>query len=181
MSECANQCEYTCDYYGSILRKRGLCQKGEHCKRGCVDKRRPDCHAIDKYWRDEDTCVEMDQCPCMDKSEKYVQPHMLVTAYDEVCRASTTRTLVCRIKCLNCVTHITTPNQLTKNMNQTLYHHVGATSAVRVRTLRATYTGRKPLADSAFNASSTSNAYNAPYMARLPENPKDSIAAGRPA
>lgn len=28
----------------------------------------------------------MDQCPCMDKSEKYVQPHMLVTAYDEVCQ-----------------------------------------------------------------------------------------------
>lgn len=28
----------------------------------------------------------MDDCPCMDKSENYVQPHMPVTGEDEVCQ-----------------------------------------------------------------------------------------------
>jgi len=84
--ECANQCEHTCHYYGNILRKRGLCQRGEHCKPGCVDKLRPDCPKMGKYWRDEDTCVHADECPCMDKSERYVQPHNPVIAEFEICQ-----------------------------------------------------------------------------------------------
>ncbi|ALC44456.1 Hml, partial [Drosophila busckii] len=68
-SDCANQCEHTCHYFGSIRRKRGLCQADEHCKPGCVDKLRPDCPKLGKFWRDEDTCVQSDECPCMDSSE----------------------------------------------------------------------------------------------------------------
>ncbi|SPP76371.1 hemocytin [Drosophila guanche] len=85
-TDCANQCEHTCHYYGSILRKRGLCQPGEHCKPGCVDQQRPDCHQLGKYWRDEDTCVHADECPCMDKAEHYVQPHKPVFGEFEVCQ-----------------------------------------------------------------------------------------------
>lgn len=86
MSDCANQCERTCHYYGTILKKRGLCQQGEHCKPGCVDAKMPDCQKLRKYWRDENTCVEADECPCMDKQEKYVQPHMPVIGEWEDCQ-----------------------------------------------------------------------------------------------
>ncbi|KAH8270632.1 hypothetical protein KR018_012544 [Drosophila ironensis] len=85
-SDCANQCEHTCHYYGSILRKRGLCHPREHCKPGCVDKHRPDCHKQDMYWRDENTCVHADECPCMDKAERYVQPHEPVVGDFELCQ-----------------------------------------------------------------------------------------------
>lgn len=85
-TSCANQCEHTCHYYASILKKRGLCQPGEHCKPGCVDKLRPDCPEQGKFWRDEDTCVHADECPCMDKAEHYVQPHKPVLGEFEVCQ-----------------------------------------------------------------------------------------------
>ena len=51
-----------------------------------MDKDRPDCPALGKYWRDENTCVEVDQCPCMDKTEKYIQPHMPFMGEWEVCQ-----------------------------------------------------------------------------------------------
>lgn len=85
-SECANQCEHTCHFYGSILRKRGLCQLNEHCKPGCVDSKRPDCAKLGKFWRDEDECVQADECPCMDKAEQYVQPHKPVVGEWEICQ-----------------------------------------------------------------------------------------------
>lgn len=85
-ADCANQCEHTCHYYGSILRKRGLCHPGEHCKPGCVELQRPDCRVQDKYWRNETTCVHVDECPCMDKNELYVQPHKPVVGETELCQ-----------------------------------------------------------------------------------------------
>lgn len=77
------------------LRKRGLCLKGEHCKPGCVDKNRADCHQMGKYWRDENNCVAMDECPCMDQKENYVQPHQPVLGEWEVCQ--------CMDNAYNCV------------------------------------------------------------------------------
>nr|XP_014086275.2 hemocytin [Bactrocera oleae] len=180
MVECANQCEFTCDYYGSILRKRGLCQKGEHCKRGCVDKNRPDCFSVGKFWRDENTCVEMDECPCMDKSEKYVQPHMLVTGEEEVCQ--------CIDNAFTCIPNevpelpyilVTTPAEDEHEpdfLPSTIVPHLNCEPERLIPLIQ----GDLPLPDSAFNASSTLNAYNAPFMARLPANPKNSVGSWSP-
>lgn len=51
-----------------------------------MDAKRPNCAAEGKFWRDEHTCVDYDECPCMDKSEKYVQPSMPVINDLEVCQ-----------------------------------------------------------------------------------------------
>lgn len=61
------------------MKKRGLCQEREHCKAGCVRANRPDCPAEGKYWRDENTCVEAEECPCMhERTDEYVKPNQNV-------------------------------------------------------------------------------------------------------
>ncbi|XP_034481426.1 hemocytin [Drosophila innubila] len=171
-SECANQCEHTCHYYGSILRKRGLCQRGEHCKPGCVDKLRPDCPNMGKYWRDEDTCVHADECPCMDKSEKYVQPHSPVIAEFEICQ--------CMDNAFTCV-----PNKPEPTPVPTPLPFEPAVPIIPVtltppmhcapeRLIPAIENGPLSLPDSIFNASSQLAPDHAPYKARLRKLPGDS-------
>ncbi|KAH8413492.1 hypothetical protein KR009_011769 [Drosophila setifemur] len=86
-NDCANQCEHTCHYYGQQLIRRGLCKPGELCRTGCVPKKRPDCRALGKFWRDEKTCVDKDDCPCLDdRNDKYVQPHRIISNDEEDCQ-----------------------------------------------------------------------------------------------
>ncbi|XP_067647324.1 hemocytin isoform X2 [Eurosta solidaginis] len=182
MADCANQCEHTCHFYGSILRKRGLCKKGEHCKPGCVEQTRPDCLAMGKYWRDVSTCVEMDECPCMDKSEKYVQPHMPVFGDEEVCQCIDNAYTCVPIKLPEVTTMptlLTTP-AVTEYQPEALPHTLAPHLHCETEQYVPIVEGDQPLPDSAFNASSSLNAYSAPFMARLPKNSKNSLGSWSP-
>ncbi|XP_037934058.1 hemocytin isoform X2 [Teleopsis dalmanni] len=182
MSDCANQCEHTCHHYGMILTKRGLCKKGEHCKPGCVDKNRPNCRGERKYWRDENTCVNADECPCMDKNEDYVKPHMPVIGEWEVCQ--------CIDNAYTCVPNKieqTTKTPLTKN--NTVYPEIEYVTVPNTVTpplhcapdrLKVMIQADEPLPDTVFNASSSLGPNYAPYKARLYKNPQEKTGSWSP-
>ncbi|XP_030375562.1 hemocytin [Scaptodrosophila lebanonensis] len=163
--DCANQCEHTCHYYGNILRKRGLCQTREHCKSGCVDKNRPDCPKLGKYWRDEDTCVYADECPCMDKADLYVKPHGPVVSEREVCQ--------CIDNAFTCVPNKPVPVPPTeepRGEHEPPVFPVTLTPPEQCAPellIPKIENGQKSMPDNIFNASSKFKLGHEPYKARL--------------
>uniref|UniRef100_A0A1I8MML0 Hemocytin n=2 Tax=Musca domestica TaxID=7370 RepID=A0A1I8MML0_MUSDO len=178
-SECANQCERTCHYYGMVLIKRGLCKEGELCKPGCVPATRPECSA-GKYWRDENTCVEADACPCMDKTEKYVQPHMPFVGEWEICQ--------CLDNAYTCL-----PNKIEEVVTEpppqpepevevvTLFPvTVSPPKKCNPELMVPVIEADEPLPDSVFKANSSLGPKYAPEMARLSDSPTDKSGAWSP-
>ncbi|KAH8249445.1 hypothetical protein KR032_009614, partial [Drosophila birchii] len=178
-NDCANQCEHTCHFYGQQLIRRGLCKPGEHCKGGCVPQKRPDCRALGKFWRDEHTCVDQDDCPCLDhRDDKYVQPHRIITTDFEdcqcvfnqfVCVPKKTTTVRPPIGDRTSTTPIPTiPTTLTPPVL------CPTTSIVRL------FTSEHPVPDSAFSGSSILDHNYAAHHSRLHRKPKLNTGAWTP-
>lgn len=72
-SECAIQCDRTCQYYRHILTTQGHCDEGTDCVSGCVPLDRPTCPSH-KFWRDGVTCVEPSHCSCRSRDGGSVAP-----------------------------------------------------------------------------------------------------------
>uniref|UniRef100_A0A1I8NWB1 Hemocytin n=1 Tax=Stomoxys calcitrans TaxID=35570 RepID=A0A1I8NWB1_STOCA len=177
-SDCANQCERTCHYYGQILLRRGLCKEGEHCKGGCVPSKRTECPP-GRFWRDENNCVEADACPCMDSSEKYVQPHMPFVGEWEVCQ--------CLDNAYTCL-----PNKLEDNRPQppprvnsldpfdVFPTTISPPKKCNPENMIPVIEGEVPLPDTIFKANSSLGPNYVPSKARLLETSKENAGAWSP-
>ncbi|XP_055854171.1 hemocytin [Episyrphus balteatus] len=180
-SECSNHCEHTCHYFGHKLSKRGLCNPGDLCKPGCVDETEPNCPGLNKMWRDKDTCVEIDECPCMSSDEKYVKPHSVyqqnVSGSVETCQCID-NTYFCK--------GIVEPIEITTKLPEIVNLHsepsteeplfiipTSSTPPLRCdpELLIPMINGAEPLPDSVFAASSTLSDSYLPHFGRLHTQP----------
>ncbi|XP_026826604.1 hemocytin isoform X2 [Ooceraea biroi] len=85
-SECAIQCTKTCQYYRYILRTQGHCSDDNNCIAGCVSIDRPVCPPH-RFWRDDTTCVEANDCPCKSHDGGSVAPGAVRKESDcEICQ-----------------------------------------------------------------------------------------------
>ncbi|XP_037900754.1 hemocytin [Glossina fuscipes] len=183
ISDCANQCEHTCHFYGMILKKRGLCKEGEHCRPGCVPKERADCQDGGKFWRDENTCVEADECPCMDQSEKYVQPHMPFVGELEVCQCiDNAYTCVPNKVVVVTLAPVTnaTPITDTTPFEEVFPATIATLKHCDTELLRPVIQGPEPLPDSVLSASSSLGPKYSPQNGRLLPSSKKQTDAWAP-
>ncbi|XP_070069456.1 hemocytin-like [Drosophila takahashii] len=177
-NECANQCEHTCHFYGQQLLRRGLCKPGEHCRAGCVPKKRPDCRSLGKLWRDEDTCVDQDDCPCLDdRNDKYVQPHRIITTDLDDCQ--------CVFNQFVCVPRITTTEfppigGRTTTTPPTIPTTLTPPTLCPTNSMVRLFTSEHPVPDSAFSGSSTLDSNYAAHHSRLHRKPKLNVGAWTP-
>ncbi|EDW29183.1 GL18548 [Drosophila persimilis] len=178
-NDCANQCEHTCHFFGQQLIKRGLCNPGEHCKGGCVPKKRPDCRALGKFWRDENTCVDQDDCPCLDDdNDKYVQPHGIIINDQFDCQ--------CVFNQYVCVPKKTTTEAppIGGHTTTTALPLIPTTLTPPVlcptNSMVRFFTREPSISDSAFSASSSLSNDHVAHLARLHRKPKLNAGAWTP-
>ncbi|XP_026667953.1 hemocytin isoform X2 [Ceratina calcarata] len=62
-SDCAINCDKTCDYYKHTLEQEGKCSWKGGCIPGCIPLDKKPCKS-NEFWRDETTCVDQADCPC---------------------------------------------------------------------------------------------------------------------
>ncbi|KAL0131073.1 hypothetical protein PUN28_002574 [Cardiocondyla obscurior] len=85
-SECAIQCDRTCQYYNYILITQGHCNESIDCISGCVSTDRPICLSH-MFWRDGNTCVEASHCSCRSHDGSSVAPGAIKKESDcETCQ-----------------------------------------------------------------------------------------------
>ncbi|XP_066594945.1 hemocytin-like [Prorops nasuta] len=85
-SDCAIECERSCQYYQHLLTGQGYCNEETSCIPGCVPIDRPNCPSY-KFWRDADTCVNIADCICKSHDGEPVKPGTVVRVSDcEICQ-----------------------------------------------------------------------------------------------
>ncbi|XP_046866604.1 hemocytin-like [Drosophila willistoni] len=178
-SDCANQCEHTCHFFGQQLIRRGLCKPNEHCKPGCVPKKRPDCKALGKFWRDDATCVDKDDCPCLDDHrDVYVKPHDTIITAQFDCQCVYNRFI-----CVPKETTTETP-PIGGNATTTPVPILPTTLTPPIlcppSSLIRLFTKGPTIRDDAFTASSHLNDKYKPHLARLHRKPKLNDGAWSP-
>ncbi|KAK0088266.1 hypothetical protein PV326_004912 [Microctonus aethiopoides] len=72
--ECAIKCQQTCQYYRYTLNKYNICVLDSDCVAGCVPDDKIITCPMNKYWRDQYSCVEMSDCPCKSHNGESVKP-----------------------------------------------------------------------------------------------------------
>jgi hypothetical protein len=73
-NSCAFPCGRACKYYKYILRKEGHClDDSADCIAGCVPADVPKECNYPKVWRDAKTCVNIDDCMCVDENSQPVR------------------------------------------------------------------------------------------------------------
>ncbi|XP_065200216.1 hemocytin isoform X2 [Planococcus citri] len=77
-SDCKIECNQLCDYYKHELNKKGLCLSSKSCIPGCVNV---PC-AKDKFWRDESTCVDQQECTCATNNGSLAKPGAVIFEND---------------------------------------------------------------------------------------------------
>lgn len=104
-SECAIQCDRTCQYYRHILATQGHCGEGTDCVSGCVPMDRSTCPSH-KFWRDGITCVEPSHCPCRSRDGGSVAPGATREESDcEICQCINNYYTCDKSSCYNVSSH----------------------------------------------------------------------------